>query len=216
VPVLEDAAQAIGASLEGRRAGALADVATFSFYPSKNLGAFGDGGAICTDDDAVAERVRALRFHGSRDKQTFEMVGYNSRLDELQAAVLRVLLPELDRWCEGRRAAARAYADAGLSRYAGLPGVPAGTEPAWHLYVVTHPRADSVIAGLRERGVQSRAYYRTPMHRQPALASYAPPPDSLLATEELARTNLALPMSPTLSVDQIGDVVAAVAAVVGS
>ena len=94
--MLEDAAQAAGASLDGRRAGSLGDLATFSFYPSKNLGAFGDGGAITTDDDQVAELARALRFHGSRDKQTFEYVGYNSRLDELQAAVLRVLLPELD------------------------------------------------------------------------------------------------------------------------
>ena len=106
LPVLEDAAQAAGASLSGRRAGALGDAATFSFYPSKNLGAFGDGGAIATDDDEVAELARALRFHGSRDKQTFDYVGYNSRLDEVQAAILRVLLPELDGWCARRRAAA--------------------------------------------------------------------------------------------------------------
>jgi dTDP-4-amino-4,6-dideoxygalactose transaminase len=211
VPVLEDAAQALGASLDGRRAGSLADLATFSFYPSKNLGAFGDGGAICTDDDEVAERVRALRFHGSRDKQTFEMVGYNSRLDEMQAAVLRVALPELDGWCDGRRAAARAYTDAGLEQYATPPTVPAGADPAWHLYVVTHPRADDVIAGLRERDVQSRAYYRTPLHRQVAMTPFAPPPDSLPATEELSRTNLALPMSPTLSAEEVGEVVAALA-----
>jgi dTDP-4-amino-4,6-dideoxygalactose transaminase len=215
LPVLEDAAQALGASLDGRRAGALADVSTFSFYPSKNLGAFGDGGAICTDDDEVAERVRALRFHGSRDKQTFEMVGYNSRLDEMQAAVLRVALPELDGWCEGRRAAARAYTDAGLEQFATPPAVPAGVEPAWHLYVVTHPRADDVIAGLRERGVQSRAYYRTPLHRQAAMAPFASPADSLPATDELARTNLAVPMSPTLSAEEAGEVVAALAAVAG-
>ena len=91
--------------------------ATFSFYPSKNLGAFGDGGAIVTDDDAVADLARALRFHGSRDKRTFEHVGYNSRLDELQAAILRLLLPELDGWCDGRRAAAQAYAEAGIEQY---------------------------------------------------------------------------------------------------
>ena len=213
VPVLEDAAQAIGASLDGRRAGSLADAATFSFYPSKNLGAFGDGGAICTDDDDVADRVRALRFHGSRDKQTFEMVGYNSRLDEMQAAILRVLLPELDTWCDGRRAAAQAYADAGLGQYLALPTVPAGAETAWHLYVATHPRADHVIAGLRERGVGARAYYRTPLHRQAAMSPYALPMQSLPATDELARTNLALPMSPTLSREAVEEVVAAVAAV---
>jgi dTDP-4-amino-4,6-dideoxygalactose transaminase len=212
VPVLEDAAQALGASLDGRQAGALGDVATFSFYPSKNLGAFGDGGAICTDDDAVAQRVRALRFHGSRDKQMFEMVGYNSRLDEIQAAVLRALLPELDGWCDARRAVARAYADAGLSQYVTPPAVPGGADPAWHLYVVTHPRADELLASLRERGVESRGYYRTPLHRQPALAPYAAAPGSLPATDELARTNLALPMSPALSADQASEVVAALAA----
>ncbi|MBV9309466.1 MAG: DegT/DnrJ/EryC1/StrS family aminotransferase, partial [Solirubrobacterales bacterium] len=114
VPVLEDAAQAAGASLNGVRAGALGDAATFSFYPSKNLGAFGDGGAIATNDDAVADLARALRFHGSRDKRTFEYVGYNSRLDEVQAAILRVLLPELDEWCDGRRAAAHAYVESGI------------------------------------------------------------------------------------------------------
>ena len=126
VPVLEDAAQAAGASLDARRAGSLADVATFSFYPSKNLGAFGDGGAITTDDDRIAELARALRFHGSRDKQTFEYVGYNSRLDELQAAILRVMLPELDGWCEGRRAAARAYSETGIDRYVTPPFEPPG------------------------------------------------------------------------------------------
>ena len=104
VPVLEDAAQAAGALLDGRRAGALGDAATFSFYPSKNLGAFGDGGAIATDDDGVAELARALRFHGSRDKRTFEYIGYNSRLDELQAAILRVLLPS---WTAGAIAGGR-------------------------------------------------------------------------------------------------------------
>ncbi|HTX13027.1 MAG TPA: DegT/DnrJ/EryC1/StrS family aminotransferase [Solirubrobacteraceae bacterium] len=213
VPVLEDAAQAAGASLDGRRAGSLADVATFSFYPSKNLGAFGDGGAIATDDDRIAELARALRFHGSRDKQTFEYVGYNSRLDELQAAILRVMLPELDGWCEGRRAAARAYSETGIDRYVRPPFEPAGAEAAWHLYVATHSRADELIAGLRDHGVGARAYYRTPIHRQPAMASFAPAgTDALPVTEELARTNLALPMSPTLDEERVREVVAALAA----
>jgi dTDP-4-amino-4,6-dideoxygalactose transaminase len=212
LPVLEDAAQALGASLDGRRAGTLGDVATFSFYPSKNLGAFGDGGAIVTDDDQVAELVRALRFHGSRDKVTFDYVGYNSRLDELQAAILRVLLPELDGWCDGRRRAAAMYAEAGLGQYVELPAVPDEAQAAWHLYVVTHPQADQLLAALRERGVGSRAYYRTPLHRQPAMAPYRDSGGALPATEELARTNLALPMAPTLSEPQIEEVVAAVAA----
>ena len=216
VPVLEDAAQAAGASLNGIRAGALGDAATFSFYPSKNLGAFGDGGAIVTNDDAVAELARALRFHGSRDKRTFEYVGYNSRLDEVQAAILRVLLPELDEWCDGRRAAAHAYLESGIEQYVTIPAVPAGADPAWHLYVATHPDADEVIAGLGSRGVQSRAYYRTPLHRQAAMARYAPSSDLLPATEELARTNLAVPMSPVLHADQAREVVAALADVSSS
>ena len=214
VPVLEDAAQAAGASLDGRRAGSLGDVATFSFYPSKNLGCFGDGGAIATDDDGVAELARVLRFHGSRDKQTFEYVGYNSRLDELQAAILRVLLPELDGWSDRRRAAADAYAEAGVGRFVTPPAVPAGAEPAWHLYIATHPRADALIAGLADHGVQARAYYRTPLHAQRAMAPWSPPAGSLPATDELARTNLALPMSPSLDPERAGEVVAALASVV--
>jgi dTDP-4-amino-4,6-dideoxygalactose transaminase len=211
VPVLEDAAQAAGASLDGRRAGALGHAATFSFYPSKNLGCFGDGGAIATDDDEVAEYARALRFHGSRDKVTFDYVGYNSRLDELQAAILRVLLPHLDEWSDGRRAAARMYEAADVGNFVGLPVVATGAEPAWHLYVVRHPRADALLAALREAGVQSRAYYRTPLHRQPAMAPYVSPSLALPGTDELARTNLALPMSPVLELGQVREVAAALA-----
>ena len=212
LPVLEDAAQAAGASLDGRRAGALGDAATFSFYPSKNLGCFGDGGAIATDDDEVAALARALRFHGSRDKRTFEYVGYNSRLDELQAAILRVLLPELDGWCAGRRAAARAYVDGGLGQHVGLTAPPEGADPAWHLYVVTHPRADALLAALNEQDIQARSYYRTPLHRQPSMVPYAGDRLSLPVTDELAATNLALPMSPVLNASQASEVVTAVAA----
>jgi dTDP-4-amino-4,6-dideoxygalactose transaminase len=210
LPVIEDAAQAIGASADGLRAGHLGDVATFSFYPSKNLGAFGDGGAVVTDDDEVAERVRALRFHGSRDKQSFEYVGYNSRLDELQAAILRVLLPQIDTWSDGRRAAAATYQAAGLGEHVTLPHVPPGTLPAWHLYVVTHPDADRLLERLNAAGVGARGYYRTPLHRQPAMAPYADGAE-LPITEELARTNLALPISPVLSGAQVEAVVGAVA-----
>jgi dTDP-4-amino-4,6-dideoxygalactose transaminase len=207
LPLLEDAAQAAGASLGGVRAGALGDVATLSFYPSKNLPCFGDGGAVMTDDDRIAERVRMLRFHGSYDKQTFTEVGYNSRLDELQAGILRVLLPHLDSWSEARRAAARAYADAGLGRHVEPPVVLDGAEPAWHLFVVGHPRADDLIDRLRERGIETRAYYRTPVHRQPAMIGYAA--GELRGTEEIARTNLALPMGPGLERSQVEQVVAA-------
>jgi dTDP-4-amino-4,6-dideoxygalactose transaminase len=211
LPVLEDAAQAAGARLNGRRAGSLGDAATFSFYPSKNLGCFGDGGAIATDDRETAEYARALRFHGSRDKVTFEYVGYNSRLDELQAAILRVLLPHLDTWSDGRRSAAHMYEEAGVGETVGLPVVPVGAEPAWHLYVVRHPHAEALRAALGEAGVQSRAYYRTPLHRQPAMAPYVSQSPTLPGTDELARTNLALPMSPVLDHGQVGAVAAALA-----
>jgi dTDP-3-amino-3,4,6-trideoxy-alpha-D-glucose transaminase len=211
LPVLEDAAQAAGARLEGRMAGALGDIATFSFYPSKNLGCFGDGGAIATDDDGVAELARALRFHGSVDKQTFTYVGYNSRLDAIQAAILRVLLPELDGWCESRRAVAREYESAGLGEHVGLPAAPPGADPAWHLYVVAHPRADALIGALAEQGIAARGYYRVPLHRQPALAQYAPAEGALPVTDELAATNLALPMGPALPREETREVAAAVA-----
>jgi dTDP-4-amino-4,6-dideoxygalactose transaminase len=213
LPVLEDAAQAAGASLRGVRAGALGDVATLSFYPSKNLPCFGDGGAVMTDDDTIAERVRTLRFHGSRDKQTFTEVGYNSRLDELQAAILRVMLPHLDTWSEARRAAAGAYAAAGLGEHVDLPATLDGARAAWHLYVVAHPQADGLIARLGEQRIEARSYYRTPAHRQPAMAEYRSA--ELPGTDEIARTNLALPMSPTLQPAQIDEVVAAVAQACG-
>lgn len=210
LPVLEDAAQAAGASLDSRPAGALGDLATFSFYPSKNLPCFGDGGAIATDDSELADRVRTLRFHGSKDKQTFTQVGYNSRLDELQAAVLRVLLPHLGRWSEGRRATADSYRDAGLGHYVALPQPPEAAAPAWHLYVVAHREADAVVAELCERGIGARGYYRTPVHRQPALAPYVTGSLSLPVTDELAATNFALPMGPELDRDDVEAVVSAV------
>jgi dTDP-4-amino-4,6-dideoxygalactose transaminase len=213
LPVLEDAAQAAGAASNGRRAGALGDAATFSFYPSKNLGCFGDGGAIATDCDEVAELARTLRFHGSRDKRSFEYVGYNSRLDELQAAILRVLLPELDAWSDGRRAAAQAYVDARLGEFVTLPEVPDGAEPAWHLYVVSHPDAERLQRALSEAGIGARGYYRTPIHRQRAMAPYARAGGLQLPhTEELARTNIALPMGPAYGPEQAAEVAAALAA----
>src|SRR6202035_2301522 len=153
VPVLEDAAQALGSRSAAGRPGALGTVATFSFFPSKNLGAFGDGGAITTSDAELADRVRVLRFHGSRDKITHEQLGYNSRLDELQAAVLRVQLPHLDRWADGRRAAARHYEQAGLGDSVALPVALGGCDPAWHLYVVRHAHADALGTALERAGI---------------------------------------------------------------
>jgi dTDP-4-amino-4,6-dideoxygalactose transaminase len=215
LPLVEDAAQAAGASAGRRRTGSLGDIATFSFYPSKNLGGVGDGGAVVTDRDDLAELVRALRFHGSHDKQSFQYVGYNSRLDELQAAALRVLLPELDGWTMGRRAAADAYDEAGLDRYVKIPSLPAGVQAAWHLYVVTHPRADDLIAHLAEYDIEARSYYRVPIHRQMAMAPYAPR-HPLPVTDELARTNLALPLHPSLLPEQVHGIVEVVARAVAA
>ena len=193
VPVLEDAAQAAGAALGGAKAGSLGDAATFSFFPSKNLPCLGDGGAIATDDGELAERMRILRFHGSKDKTTFTDVGWNSRLDELQAAALRVLLPELDGWNERRRAVAAAYERLGLGEHVALPRVIEGARHAYHLYVVRSERELPI----------GRGYYRTPVHRQPAIAAEA----ELPGTEEAARTNYALPMGIDLTEDQVREVV---------
>ncbi len=209
VPVLEDAAQAAGSLSEAGRPGALGTAATFSFFPSKNLGCFGDGGAITTSDDEVAAQARMLRFHGSQDKVTYEHVGYNSRLDDLQAAILRVQLPHLDGWAHGRRAAGEHYREADLGELVALPQAVDGAEPAWHLYVVRSERADELAAGLSERSVGQKAYYRTPVHRQPAMRAFAEGVD-LPATDELARTHLAIPMSPVLDREQAGEVVEAV------
>jgi dTDP-4-amino-4,6-dideoxygalactose transaminase len=214
VPVLEDAAQAAGTRSEAGRPGALGRAATWSFFPSKNLGCFGDGGAITTDDDALAEAARMLRFHGSHDKVTYEHVGYNSRLDELQAAILRVQLPRLDAWADGRRAAARHYEAAGLGDLVSLPAPAGGCEPAWHLYVVRSERADELAVGLAERGIGARAYYRLPVHRQPAMLAIAGGVE-LPVTDDLARTHLAIPMSPVLSAEQAAEVTAAVRDVLG-
>jgi dTDP-4-amino-4,6-dideoxygalactose transaminase len=213
VPVIEDAAQSAGTRLsDGRRPGALSStLATFSFFPSKNLGAFGDGGAVTTNDAALAERIAMLRFHGSHDKRTFELVGHNSRLDALQAGILRVQLPHLDSWADGRRAAARAYAEAGLGEFVSLPVPAPGAEPAWHLYVTRSERADELIGVLKDADIGTAAYYRVPAHLQPAMRDY-PPTVELPGTEEAARTNLALPMSAVLDRAQADEVVAAVGA----
>ena len=209
VPVVEDAAQAAGSLSEAGRPGALGTIATFSFFPSKNLGAFGDGGAVVTSDPELDATIRLLRFHGSKDKGTFELVGHNSRLDELQAAILRVQLPHLDAWCDGRRAAAAAYERAGLGELVELPRPAPGCDPAWHLYVVRDESVDGLAGALKEAGIGHKVYYRVPAHRQPAMAEWGAGAE-LPATDELARTHLAIPMSPVLGDDQAAEVVSAV------
>ncbi len=210
VPVLEDAAQAAGSiGPDGRRPGGLGKAATWSYFPSKNLACYGDGGMITTSDEGIAERARTLRFHGSKDKVTYELLGYNSRLDELQAAILRVQLPHLDAWADARRAAGRHYEQAGLGELVKLPTPTDGAQPAWHLYVVSHPEPARLEAALADAEIGHKAYYRTPVHRQAAMRAWATGVE-LPGTEQAARAHLAIPMSPVLSRGQAEEVVAAV------
>ncbi len=213
VPVLEDAAQAAGSTLCGKPAGSLGSAASFSFFPSKNLGCFGDGGAVTTSDPEAAELVRTLRFHGSPDRQTFEYIGRNSRLDEIQAAVLRVMLSQLPTWTTARKRAAGRYLELGIGEFVRPIEAVAGVDPAWHLFVVRHQRADELAELLAASGIESRGYYRTPVHRQPAMATWGSGIE-LPATEELARTNLAIPISPVLSDQDAEKVVDAIATAV--
>jgi len=208
VPVLEDAAQAAGSRSAAGRPGALGTAATFSFFPSKNLGGFGDGGMITTSDEAIVERARVLRFHGSRDKVTYEMVGYNSRLDELQAAILRVQLPHLDAWADGRRQAGRHYEEAGLGALMSLPHAVDDAAPAWHLYVVAHPQVERLEGALAAADIGHKPYYRTPVHRQAAMRTWGVGVE-LPGTEQAARDHLAIPMSPLFTREQADQVVAA-------
>jgi dTDP-4-amino-4,6-dideoxygalactose transaminase len=188
VPVIEDAAQAFG-SPDIARTGV---ASTFSFYPTKNLFALGDGGLVSTDEPDLAERIRKLRFHGSRDKVDFELIGYNSRLDELQAAVLRVFLAELDTWITQRREAAARYAELGLGAACELPEDEAGH--AYHLFVCRSSERDRIRAALNEAGIGNAVYYTTPLHLQPALAYLGYAPGSLPVTEQLARENFSVPL----------------------
>jgi dTDP-4-amino-4,6-dideoxygalactose transaminase len=203
--VLEDAAQAAGASLGGRMAGSFGAAGAFSFYPSKNLAALGDGGAIVTDDDDIAEAARRLRNHGTVAPWVHAQVGYNSRLDELQAAALGVMLPHLDDWTELRRRVARHYREANLGELVKLPTETAGAEAAYHLFVVTTPRRDELAGALATAGIESRPYYTTPLHRQPVMADQAP--DPMPSAERLAAEGLALPMGPALDRESVAAVV---------
>ncbi len=204
--VVEDAAQAAGASLNGRMAGNWGTAAAFSFYPGKNLAAFGDAGAIVTDDDRLAAVARRLRHHGTDGAWTHTAVGYNSRLDELQAAALRVLLPHLDAWTRRRRSAAEEYRAAGLGELVTLPTETAGAESAYHLFVVLTARRDDLTAALASSGIEARSYYTTALHRQPAMSAYSSP-DALANSERLAAEGLALPMGQALDEESVTAVV---------
>lgn len=208
IKVLEDAAQAAGATLGGVKAGALGDAATFSFFPSKNLGCFGDGGMITTSDPAVARMAKRLRLHGSTDKSSYGEIGYNSRLDEIQAAILRVLLPKLDEWNDARRQAADWYGELGVGDFATPQAHVDGAEPVFHLYVVRLDNPDGVAAALRGSRVEARGYYRQAVHEQPAMVAFKAQ-TALPGTDRAAAHNLALPMSPAITRVQVKAVVAA-------
>ena len=188
LPLVEDAAQAFGA--EGVATTGVCS--TFSFFPTKNLFALGDGGLVAATDDEVAERVRMLRFHGSRDKKTFELIGTNSRLDALQAAFLRISLPHLAGWNASRREGAARYAEFGLADAVDLPADDPGH--VYHMFVVRSPERDRIAAALAAREIASAAYYVTPLHLQPALSYLGWERGSLPETEKAAAENLALPL----------------------
>jgi dTDP-4-amino-4,6-dideoxygalactose transaminase len=190
VPVIEDAAQAFGAPGVAK----LGQVSTFSFFPTKNLFCLGDGGLVAGSDEELLERVRVLAFHGSRDKVDFDFVGYNSRLDELQAAFLRVFLTQLDGWTRGRREAAAAYAELGLGDLVELPQDEPGH--VYHLFVCRSPERDRVVAALKEAGIGTATYYVTPLHLQPAMRFLGWDPGSLPETERVAGENFSVPLWP--------------------
>jgi dTDP-4-amino-4,6-dideoxygalactose transaminase len=209
--IIEDAAQAHGAVYGGKRAGALSDAAGWSFYPGKNLGALGDAGAVTTDDDVLADRVRVLRNYGSRKKYYNELKGYNSRLDPLQAAFLRVKLRHLDDWNHRRRMIVAAYRE-GLSGIPGLtwPFVPEGVEPSWHLFVVRHLRRDELQQHLTTAGIGTLIHYPVPPHLSQAYGELGFKRGDFPITEDLAATVLSLPMGPHMTGEQVQTVIRAV------
>jgi dTDP-4-amino-4,6-dideoxygalactose transaminase len=209
--IVEDACQAHGAVRDGLRAGAAGLAGAFSFYPGKNLGAFGDAGALVTDDEELASRVRALREHGQRAKYVHELEGYTARLDTIQALVLLRKLAELDRWNEERRAAAAYYSEEldGVGDLL-LPPVPPGSEPVWHLYVVRTADPARLAAFLRERGIGTGRHYPEPPHLSPAYARLGHVPGSFPVAEALAAHSLSLPLFPGIREEQVAAVVEAV------
>lgn len=213
--LIEDAAQAHGATYRGARAGGLGDAAGFSFYPGKNLGALGDGGAVTTNDDDLAEKIRLLRSYGSKVRYRHELQGFNSRLDELQAAFLRVKLACLDEWNERRRKVAKLYLEGIKAAGLRLPAVLDWALPAWHLFAVCHPDRDRLQAALKEAGIDTLIHYPIPPHRQDAYREMLLPEGSFPVAERLAKEVLSLPMGPHLCVSDAERVIAAVNGALG-
>jgi dTDP-4-amino-4,6-dideoxygalactose transaminase len=215
--VIEDSAQAWGAEYKGRKAGSMGDAATFSFFPTKNLPCFGDGGLLVTNRDDVAETVRKLRFHGSKDKKVFELVGYNSRLDEIQAAIVRRLAKEVDGWNAQRAQVAAWYEEAGLGELVQVPFVAEGRTNIYHLYMVRAADGEHRAAIQRacaDAGVSCAVYYDPASHRQPVFADLGWAEGDLPVTDAVSADGLALPMFPTMTREQVDEVVAAVRAAV--
>jgi dTDP-4-amino-4,6-dideoxygalactose transaminase len=211
LPLVEDAAQAHGAAIGGRPAGSLADIAAFSFYPTKNLGALGDAGAVATSDPELADRVRLMREYGWRTRADAELKGVNARLDELQAALLRVLLERLDD-ANARRARIAAAYTAGLAGSPGLtlPSEAAGSRHAWHLYVVEHARRDALAERLEARGIGTAIHYAPPPHLTTAFRADGWAPGAFPVAERQAETALSLPLHPALSDADVQRVIEAV------
>ena len=199
--VLEDCAQAHGATYRGKRVGSWGDVAAFSFYPTKNLGAYGDGGAIVTNDAQLAERVKLLRQYGWRERYASDIKGMNSRLDEMQAAILRVKLKYLDQWTAARRERAALYTE--LLRTVTLPREMSYGEAVYHLYVVQTPNRQSLIAHLQTRGIGTAIQYPFPIHLQAAYSNMGCPAGTFLVAERLAREILSLPLYPELTLADV-------------
>ncbi len=203
--VLEDAAQAHGATYQSGRAGNLGDAAAWSFYPSKNLGALGDAGAVTTNDESLARRLRALRNYGSSQKYVNDYRGHNSRLDELQAGILSAKLPSLDQENNRRRELARYYLTELKNPAVTLPPADQITQDVWHLFVIRHPRRDALRVYLHDRGIGSDVHYPTPPHRQKAYPALAPL--SFPLAEALHAEVLSLPLNPTLTNDEVAYIV---------
>jgi dTDP-4-amino-4,6-dideoxygalactose transaminase len=205
--VVEDACQAHGARYRGRRIGSLGHAAAFSFYPAKNLGAFGDGGAVVTGDAGLRDAVHVLRNYGQREKNVHMVKGFNRRLDTLQAALLRVKLRRLDEWTQRRRSHAALYTELLRSVDVITPSAPRHVEPVWHLYVIRTADRDAVRAALGGEGIETGIHYPLPVHLQPAYAELGRGPGSFPVAETLAGELLSLPMYPELTPELIAEVV---------
>lgn len=199
IRVIEDAAQAHGATWQGIPVGSWGDAACFSFYPGKNLGAYGDAGAVITRSAEIAAQVKSLRNHGRRSKYVHDQVGFGHRIDTLQAAILRAKLPFLSQWTEARRRLAARYGELLANSGVILPHVAQEASPVWHLYVIRTPERDALLAELERQGIGAGVHYPVPLHLQPAYADLGYGKGALPVTEEVAATCLSLPLYPEMS-----------------